>query len=105
MSEINREKHHRLTKLSVIGGSAILGAFGSAFLSLVILGFMWGWGETASLGVVFGPPIGFLVAGGMAVWYLGKQITIRKVIGRSIIAAFLVTSLLSLLTAILYLLQ
>jgi hypothetical protein len=101
MSEINKEKHHWLTKLSVIGGSAVIGAFGSAFLSLLILVLMWGGVDSASVGVILGPPIGFLVGGGMAIWYLGKQIPIRKVIGNSIIVAFLIDSLLTVILGLL----
>lgn len=101
MLEKNKEKHHWFTKLSVIGGSAIIGAFGSAFLSLLILILIWGGVDSASFGVILGPPIGFLVGGGMAMSLLGKQIPIGKVIGVSILVAFLTSSV---LTAILGLL-
>jgi hypothetical protein len=88
-----KEKHHWLTRLSVIGASAIIGAFGSAFLSLFVLVVMWGGIDSASVGVVWGPPIGFLVGGGMAVWLSGKQGSIWRVMGLSIVVAFLTSSL------------
>ena len=91
-----------LIKWSVIGGSAIIGAFGSAFLSLLILIFLWGGVDSASVGLICGFAIGFLAGGGVAMWFLSKQIPIWMVIVVSILVAFLTSSL---LTAVLGLLM
>jgi hypothetical protein len=91
MSELDKEKY-LLTKLAVIGGSAIIGGFGSGFISFLIV--MSEALEGLLVVVILCPPIGFLVGGGMAMWLLGKQIPIWKVVVVSILVAFLVTSLL-----------
>ena len=92
MSETNRAKYHWLTKLSIIGGSALISAFGSAFISLAILAALYA-GDGMVFGILFGFPIGFLVGGGMAMWLLGKQISVWKVIVVSMLVAFLTSSL------------
>ncbi len=98
MSELNKEKHAwqfklAVIKLAVIGGSAIIGAYGSAYSSMLIL-FSLGGDGPAGMGGFLGAPIGFLVGGGMAMWLLGKQIQFWKVIVTSILVASLSTSLL-----------
>ena len=95
MSETNKPKYSWQTKFSVIGGSAIISAIGSVFISLLILmiGFGEG-GESLLYGVIIGFPIGFLVGGAMAMWLLGKQIPIWRVIVVSMLVAILTSSLL-----------
>jgi len=89
------EELHWLIKLSVIGGSAIISAFGSAFGN-AFLGFrIFETGENAFVGLYLGFPFGFLIGGGMAMWLLGKQIPVWKVIVVSTLVTILISSLLA----------
>jgi hypothetical protein len=91
MSETNQVKYPWLTKLSVIGGSATISAFGSALLNFLILG----GSDSAVVGLGLGFSFGFLLGGGVAMWLLGKQITIWRVIVVSTLVVFLISSLLA----------
>ena len=92
MSEKSKGEHHWIIKVLVICVSAITAAYGSGGLSFLILLFLFRGGDCAYWGI-YGFPIGFLIAGGMATWFLSKGVSIGKVFAVSTLLAFLASCL------------
>lgn len=73
------QKYHWIAKVLLTAVSAIIAAIGGGFAGMIMLLF-FGWQDSATVAIIQGPPVGFLVGGIAAFWIMQKEKTAEKVI-------------------------
>lgn len=89
----NNDKQSWPVKLVIIGGSAILSSVLSGILGFFVDVIFFGWYEMALFGFLVGAPAGFVIAGGIAWYLLGRGTSTWKVVGTSLLGALLISPL------------
>ncbi len=77
--EEKKQHYHWIAKLLITAVSAIIAAIGGGLAGTIMLLF-FGWQDSATVAVIQGPPVGFLVGGIAAFWIMQKEKTLEKVI-------------------------
>ncbi len=73
------QQYHWIAKMLITVVSAIVAAIGGGFAGMIMLLF-FGWQDSATVAIIQGPPVGFLVGGIAAFWIMQKEKTLEKLI-------------------------
>jgi len=99
MPEPTPQKTHWLIHLGAILISAVASGFGSAFMGTLVLVFLW-QSEAASMGVIGGAPIGFLIGLGLSIRQVKRQAILWKAIIYPILQSSLIATLIALVVGL-----